>query len=112
MIPLTARERLVKITTWSGLTLALLAWMVSIAIEAPWTPWLTIALWAAIGVGMVVRILTKRRKTTSLDAFQRVNEIYQGRTQSPYVERSVTENSQFGEPFPEPRTPSPKDRAE
>lgn len=102
-----------KIATWSGLALALLAWIVSIAIEASWTPWFTIALWTAIGVGMVLRIVRKnRRKTTSLDAFQRVNEIYQGRTQSPYVQRSATENSQFGEPFPEPQTPSPKDRGQ
>lgn len=104
------RRRLIRIGTWVVLALALLFWAVSLAIEAPWTPWFTTVLWAVIGAGFFVRVVKNtRRKQSRLDAFHDLNEIYQGRTSTPPVDGTSAESAEIGHPFPGDRHSSPSE---
>ncbi|GAA2823421.1 hypothetical protein GCM10010471_00890 [Leucobacter komagatae] len=106
------RQRIVRVTTWTILGVAFIGWVISLAIKAPWTPWFTIAFWAVVAVGLVVRVLTRSRgKRTSLDAFQDLNQIYQGRTQTPAPGHVAAQSVEIGEPFRNspPSAPDPNE---
>lgn len=103
------RQRLIRIGVWIALILTLAAWAVSLAVQARWAPWFTIVLWAAIGIGFVARIGTRsRKKRASLDAFHDLNQIYQGRPQTPYLYGAAAESSEVGRPFPDSESSKPR----
>lgn len=106
------RQRIVRVTTWTILGVAFIGWVVSLAIKAPWTPWFTIIFWTVLAVGVLVRVLTRSRgKRSSLDAFQDLNQIYQGRTQTPAPGHVPAQSVEIGEPFRNspPRAPDPNE---
>lgn len=110
MVFAVLRQRLIRIGTWILLVLVLLAWAISLAIKAPWTPWFTIILWAVIGIGFIVRIASGiGKKQEALDAFRDVNEIFQGRIQTPYGEAPPVESSEVGRPFQDAQAPLPEE---
>ncbi|RLP78585.1 hypothetical protein D9V34_17375 [Mycetocola lacteus] len=87
--------------------LAFIAWAISLAIQAPWTPWFTIILWSVIGIGLVVRVARgSRRKQQPLDAFHDMNQIYLGRTQTPHFDGTSPESAEIGHPFSGDEPPS------
>lgn len=95
------RHRLIRVGTWVVLALALVAWAISLAIQAPWTPWFTIVLWSVIGIGLVVRVVRGARgKQEPLDAFQEMNQIYLGQTRTPHFDGTSPESAEIGHPFP------------
>lgn len=101
------RQRLIRIGIWTVVALAFIAWAISLAVQAPWTPWFTIVLWSVIGIGLVVRVVRgSRRKQEPLDAFQDVNQIYLGRTQTPHFDGTSPESVEIGHPFPGDELPS------
>lgn len=98
---LLLRQRLLKIGVWTVVALAFIAWAISLAIQAPWTPWFTITLWSVIGIGLVIRVVGgTRRKHESLDAFHDMNQIYLGRTRTPHFDGTSPESAEIGHPFP------------
>lgn len=104
------RRRVIRICSWVFAVLLLVAWAVSLAIDAPWTPWFMIALWAAIGIGFVVRIVRgPRGRRSSPDAFHDLNQIYLGRTQTRSPAGTSAETVEVGHPFPRPQPPSHRD---
>ena len=103
------RQRLIRIGTWVVVALAFIAWAISLAIQAPWTPWFTIILWSVIGIGLVVRVARgSRRKQQPLDAFHDMNQIYLGRTQTPHFDGTSPESAEIGHPFPAMNLPPAK----
>lgn len=103
-------RRAIRIIGWIGLILTFAAWVVSIAIQAPWSPWFTIGFWTIIGVGLALRLAASTgRKDKPIDAFHDVNDIYLGRSRTPYAERSVNETSQIAEAPPMPEKSIPDD---
>ncbi|MFD1203235.1 hypothetical protein ACFSWE_12225 [Leucobacter albus] len=91
------RQRLVRVLTWAVALLAVAAWAVSLALEAPWRPWFAVALWSIIGVGLVARVLRRKKLARSrLDAFGGLNEIYLGRTYSPDISGTAVDSAEIG----------------
>ena len=102
-----ARQRLIRIGIWIVVVLAFIAWAISLAIQAPWTPWFTIVLWSVIGIGLVVRVVRgSKQKHEPLDAFHDMNQIYLGRTQTPRVDGTSPKSVEIGHPFPSDELPS------
>lgn len=101
------RQRLIRIGIWVVVVLAFIAWAISLAIQAPWTPWFTIGLWSVIGIGLVVRAVRgSKRMQEPLDAFHDMNQIYLGRTQTPRVDGTSPKSVEIGHPFPSDELPS------
>lgn len=95
------RHRIVRISAISALVLAFIAWAVSLAIDAPWTPWFTIVFWTVIAVGLLARLVRAATwKRAAPDAFKDMNQIYQGRTDTPYLGNLPAQSVEIGEPFP------------
>lgn len=83
------------------MALAITAWAISLAIQAPWTPWFTIILWSVIGIGLVIRVVGgTRRRHESLGAFHDLNQIYLGRTRIPHFDGTSPKSAEIGHPFP------------
>ncbi len=98
------RRRVARICAWTFSILLVVAWAASLAIEAPWTPWFTICLWGAIGLGLLAQIVRgSSDRRSAVNAFDHVNEIYQGRSHAPDVSGAVVESVEVGHLPPRPQ---------
>lgn len=98
----TTRHRVLIIGMWTLLSAAFIGWVVSLALEAPWVPWFTVALWGTIGIGLVVRTVRGATRTREpLDAFREVNQTLLGQTHTPPLDDPNQKSAEIGSPFPE-----------
>lgn len=94
------RHRTVRISAISALVLAFIAWALSLAIGAPWAPWFAIVFWTLIAVSLMARLVRAAKwKRAAPDAFKDMNQIYQGRTETPYLGSLPAQSVEIGEPF-------------